>query len=90
MTDQPPPLKEATALKKFSCPSCGGEARWDPAKQLIVCPFCGTTSPAMAELDALGQEKIIEHDLVTALRGLPDSSRGWQAEKTSVQGHFRV
>lgn len=85
MPDQPPPIKQATASKKFSCPSCGGEAQWNPAKKLLVCPFCGTTSPAQAELDATGDEKIVEHDLVAALRGLPDSSRGWQAEKTSVQ-----
>jgi len=28
---------------------------------------------------------IVEHDLVTALRGIPDDQRGWQAEKTSVR-----
>ena len=27
----------------------------------------------------------MEHDLVTALRGIPDTARGWQAEKTSVR-----
>lgn len=85
MPDQPPPLKEVSAQHKFSCPSCGGEAQWNPGKQMIVCPFCGNTSPAQAELDANGTEQIVEHDLVAALRGLPDSSRGWQAEKTSVQ-----
>ena len=87
MPDQPPPpiIKEATASKKFSCPSCGGEAQWNPAKKLLVCPFCGTTSPAQAELTATGEEKIVEHDLVAALRGIPDSARGWQADKTSVK-----
>ena len=85
MSDQPPIIKQVTANQKFSCPSCGGEARWDPAKQLLVCPFCGTTAPAMAELNAPGEEKIIEHDLIEALRGVPDSARGWQAEKTSVK-----
>jgi hypothetical protein len=86
MPDQSAPLNQATANKKFSCPSCGGEARWDPAKKQLVCPFCGTTSPAQAELDAAtGDEKIVEHDLVAALRGLPDSARGWQANKTSVK-----
>ena len=86
MPDQPAPLNQATANQKFSCPSCGGESRWDPAKKLLVCPFCGTTSPAQAELDAAtGDERIVEHDLVAALRGLPDSARGWQANKTSVK-----
>jgi hypothetical protein len=85
MPDQPPNIKSATAQHKFSCPSCGGEARWDPAKKLLICPFCATTSPAQAELTATGDEKIIEHDLVVALRGIPDSARGWQAAKTSVK-----
>ena len=78
-------MPEATAQKKFSCPSCGGEAQWNPAKKLLVCPFCGTTSPAQAELSATGDEQIVEHDLVAALRGIPDSARGWQAAKTSVK-----
>src|ERR1039458_1633793 len=85
MPDQPPINKQATATKKFSCPSCGGEAQWNPAKKLLVCPFCGTTSPAQAELSATGDEQIVEHDLVAALRGIPDSARGWQAAKTSVK-----
>jgi hypothetical protein len=84
MPDQPP-IKEATAQKKFSCPSCGGEAQWNPAKKLLICPFCGTTSPAQTELNAGGEEQIVEHDLVAALRGIPDSARGWQAAKTSVK-----
>ena len=85
MPDQPPIIKQATANKKFSCPSCGGEAQWNPAKKLLICPFCGTTSPAQAELTATGEEKIVEHDLVAALRGVPDDKRGWQAAKTSVK-----
>jgi hypothetical protein len=85
MSDQPPIIQEATANKKFSCPSCGGEAQWNPAKKLLVCPFCGTTSPAQAELNAAGEEQIVEHDLVAALRGIPDSARGWQAARTSVK-----
>jgi hypothetical protein len=78
-------MPEAVAQKKFSCPTCGGEAQWNPAKKLLVCPFCGTTSPAQAELSATGQEVIVEHDLAAALRGIPDSQRGWQAAKTSVK-----
>ncbi len=85
MSDQAPINKEATAQKKFSCPSCGGEAEWNPAKKLLVCPFCGTTSPAQAELTATGDEQIVEHDLVAALRGIPDSARGWDAAKTAVK-----
>src|SRR5882762_11705454 len=78
-------MTDAIAQKKFSCPSCGGESQWNPAKKLLVCPFCGTTSPAQAELSATGGEVIVEHDLAAALRGIPDDQRGWQAKKTSVK-----
>jgi hypothetical protein len=78
-------VAEAVAQKKFSCPACGGEAQWNPAKQALVCPFCGTTSPAQAELSATGEQIIVEHDLVAALRGIPDEQRGWQAKKISVK-----
>ncbi|HWV99381.1 MAG TPA: zinc ribbon domain-containing protein [Candidatus Acidoferrum sp.] len=76
---------DATAQRKFSCPSCGGESQWNPAKQALVCPFCGTVSPAQAELSTTGEQVIVEHDLVASLRGIPDSQRGWQAEKLSVK-----
>jgi hypothetical protein len=78
-------MSEVTAQKRFSCPACGGESQWNPAKKAIICPFCGTTSPAQAELNAEGQEVIVEHDLATALRGIPDEQRGWQAKKISVK-----
>lgn len=78
-------MAEAVAQKKFSCPACGGEAEWNPAKKALVCPFCGTTSPAQMELSATGEEVIVEHDLVAALRNIPDDQRGWQAQKTSVK-----
>ena len=67
--------------KKYHCPACGAEAEWNPKKQAIVCPFCGVESPA--KIDAAGD--IVEHDLVAALRGIPDSARGWQADKISVK-----
>jgi hypothetical protein len=76
---------DATARKKFSCPACGGEAQWNPAKKALVCPFCGTVAPGQAELSATGEEVIVEHDLVAALRGIPDDQRGWQADKVSVK-----
>ncbi len=85
MPDQPPIINEALAKKKFSCPSCGAEARWDPAKKALVCPYCGTVSPAQAELTPSGEAVIVEHDLVAALRGIPDAQRGWQAKKISVR-----
>jgi hypothetical protein len=50
----------------------------------LICPFCGTESPAT--LQTRGTETVIvEHDLVAALRSIPDEARGWQASKTSVR-----
>ena len=74
-------MTEIVAKPKYSCPSCGAEAQWNPAKQALICPFCGTVSPA--KLNTAGV--IEEHDLVTALREIPDDQRGWQAEKVSVK-----
>ena len=78
-------MGEALAQKKFSCPTCGGESVWNPTKAALVCPFCGTTSPGQVQLAPSGDQIIVEHDLVSALRGIPDSQRGWQAKKTSVK-----
>ena len=78
-------MPEAVARQKFSCPACGGEAQWNPAKKALVCPFCGATSPAQVELSTTGEEVIQEHDLAAALRAIPDDQRGWQAKKTSVK-----
>jgi len=78
------PERTATALAKFHCPSCGAEATWNPAKQALVCGFCGTVSPAKLTTEASGAG-IVENDLVQALRSVPDDARGWQAERTSVR-----
>jgi hypothetical protein len=75
-------MAEEIAQQKFSCPACGAEAVWNPAKQALVCPFCGTESPA--KQDAV-TGKIVEHDLVSALRGITDDKRGWQTEKRYVK-----
>jgi len=73
-----------SARQKYSCPACGAEADWNPAKQALVCPFCGTVSPAT--LTTRGPDTVVvEHDLVAALRNIPDSARGWQAAKISVR-----
>ncbi|HOX01953.1 MAG TPA: zinc ribbon domain-containing protein [Candidatus Paceibacterota bacterium] len=78
-------MAEAIAQKKFSCPACGAEASWTPAKQALVCAFCGTASPAQIELAADGTQVVRELDLAAALRAIPDDARGWQAKKTSVR-----
>jgi hypothetical protein len=69
------------ALEKHACPACGAQAEWNPGKQKLVCPFCGTESPY--QITASGG--IEELDLVRALREMPDDLRGWQTEKRTVQ-----
>lgn len=83
----PPPLPpgEAQARGKFHCPACGAEATWNPAKSALVCSYCNTESPAQIEMVEGAGEQIVEHDLVSALRNIPDSSRGWDASTTSVR-----
>ena len=91
MADNPPPLPASppplvtgavAALAKYACPACGAQAEWDPGKQKLVCPFCGTESPYAIDRVT---GKVAELDLVKALRELPDEDRGWQAERRSVQ-----
>jgi hypothetical protein len=71
-----------SALNKYACPACGAQAEWNPGKQSLVCPFCGTESPYKVDASSGAIEEL---DLVKALRELPDGQRGWQAEKRSVQ-----
>jgi hypothetical protein len=73
---------EISALDKHACPACGAQAEWNPAKQKLVCPFCGTESPYQFDRAA---GKVVERDLVTALRELPAEERGWQTTRRSVQ-----
>lgn len=75
-------MEATTALSKFSCPACGAEAVWTPSKQALVCPYCGTESPAELSQDG---KLVEENDLVSALRSIPDQERGWQAERKTVR-----
>jgi hypothetical protein len=75
-------MAELTALEKFPCAACGAQAEWNPSRQLLVCPFCGTSAPFNRDASTGAIE---ENDLVKALRELPDEERGWQAEKRTVQ-----
>jgi ribosomal protein S27E len=75
-------MGEVTALNKHPCPECGGESAWNPARQALVCPYCGTIVPGQPKADGSG---IAEHDLAAALRNIPDSGRGWQEKKISVK-----
>ena len=75
-------MPEIAALEKHACAACGAQAEWNPSKQLLVCPFCGTSTPF-----TLDQESgaLVENDLAKALRELPDEARGWLTEKRTVQ-----
>ena len=75
-------MAEIVALEKHPCAACGAQAEWNPSKQTLVCPFCGTETPYVLDKDT---GKVQELDLVAALRALPDEQRGWQTERRSVQ-----
>jgi DNA-directed RNA polymerase subunit RPC12/RpoP len=82
--DAEDPGAAVTARGEYHCPACGAEAHWNPARHALVCSYCGTESKAT--LETRGSETVVvEHDLVAALRGVPDSARGWLAAKTSVR-----
>ena len=70
------------AIRKDACPACGAQAVWNPTKQALVCPYCGTESPMT--VDATTGE-IEEIDLVKTLREMPEELRGWQAAKKTVK-----
>jgi hypothetical protein len=63
-----------------SCPACGAEARWDAGKQALVCPYCGTVSPAELASDgsiaayrpgiAVLNNVSLDHKSLEELRGL--------------------
>ena len=74
-------MSSLTALEKYPCAACGAQAEWNPARQLLVCPFCGTSAPFTIDADG----SIVEHDLAAALRAVPDDERGWLAEKRTVK-----
>ncbi len=91
----PPPLPavdgrgpgepEAVARARQPCASCGGEATWNPSRKALVCSHCGTVAPAQPEGTPGSPDAIVEHDLVAALRAIPDERRGWRTARTQVR-----
>lgn len=75
-------MSELTALEKFACPACGAQAEWSAGKMMLVCPFCGTQSPAQLDADS---GKVVEHDLARALREAPEEWRGWDTVRKTVK-----
>ena len=59
-------MSDLTALEKHPCAACGAQAEWNPSRQLLVCPFCGTSAPFQVAADGT----IVEHDLAKALRDI--------------------
>lgn len=45
------------------CPSCGGNAIYDPTSGALKCPFCGTEQPVEKTV-----HNVIEHDFLQALK----------------------
>ena len=75
-------MPDIAALEKHACAACGAQAEWNPSKQLLVCPFCGTSTPFTVDKES---GALVENDLAKALRDLPDEARGWLTEKRTVQ-----
>jgi hypothetical protein len=75
-------VSEISAQEKHACPACGAQAEWNPAKQMLVCPFCGTESPYKIDR-ATG--KIVELDLAKALSEMPADEREWMSARRSVR-----
>lgn len=74
--------EEVAAQKKYHCPGCGAEAHWNPAKQALVCDFCGTVAAAQPG-EKSGDPA--ENDLLEALQRVGGDQRGWEKEKRSVK-----
>ena len=77
-------MAEITALRKYPCPECGGDAEWSASKQALVCPYCGTIVPWTPGKDALG-ETIRETELAAALSSAGSETRNWRFDKREVK-----
>jgi hypothetical protein len=81
--DRPTPDPSAAhlAFERHECPACGARAEWNPARQALACPYCGTVSPYQAD----DSGTVREIDLVSTLRELPEDLRGWQVPTRTVR-----
>jgi ribosomal protein S27E len=77
-------MAEITALRKYPCPECGGDAEWNASKQALVCPYCGTVVPWTPGKDTPG-EAIRETELATVLCSAGPETRDWQFEKREIK-----
>ena len=44
-------MSETAAISNSPAPRAAAQAVWNPAKQKLICPFCGTESPAKLDVD---------------------------------------
>ena len=77
-------MAEITALRKYPCPECGGDAEWSASKQALVCPYCGTIVPWTPGKDTLGAT-IRETELAAALSSAGSETRDWHFDKREVK-----
>ena len=75
-------MSEVTARQKYHCPSCGAEAQWNPAKQALVCNYCGTVAPVQP---GSTPGEVQENSLVATLQKIGVDQRGWATERRSVK-----
>jgi len=69
---------------KHPCPECGGNLEWNPGRQSLACPYCGTVVPGLSAGPADPAMATTEQDLEAALRD-PASGRGWGDDRREVQ-----
>ena len=72
MSTQPETQPPASAVRKYTCPKCGGDMNFDAATGMLSCPFCGHTMPAPET-----SEVVQEHDLVRALGDTSGKAHGF-------------
>jgi ribosomal protein S27E len=78
-------MADVVAQSKFPCPACGAEATWNPAKQALVCNYCGAESPFTSGSEGtVTVSGIQEYDLAEALNSVPEDQRGWQSNRVEV------
>jgi len=69
-TTPPEPLQ--SQVKNYTCPKCGGDMKFDAAKGMLSCPFCGHSMPTPET-----SEVVQEHDLLAALQDTSGKARGF-------------
>lgn len=84
----PPPLparwQQSTSIGKRPCSECGANLEWNPRKQALVCPYCGTRAEWQNAEAEFGND-IVEIDLEKALREPAITSKNWGAERKEVK-----